>query len=68
MIDLLIMIMIITCMILLYNAGKSLYIKLFRKKYIKKDIWDGSDIHPGYDMLSKYDREIQKRNKFKMNR
>ena len=55
-------------MILLYNAGKSLYTRLFRKKIIKKEIWDGSDIHPGYDMLSKYDREVQKKNKFRMNR
>lgn len=65
MIDILIMIMILIFMLIVYHAGK----RLLRKKFpLKKDIWDGSDVQPGYDMLSKADREIQKKNKFKMNR
>ena len=67
MIDMLIMLMILIFMGCTTSVIRDYY-KRWKKNRIKKDIWDGSDVSPSYDMLSSQDREIQRKNKFKMRR
>ena len=56
-------------MIVIFVLGILYTLKLvYRKFFPKKDVWDGTDVEPGYDMLNKRDREIQQKIKFKMNR